>query len=301
MELYKSFPPRDGYLKLPISSRQGTLAGIALHAACRPAALWLQRAAWLYVKLLGPNALPGSSSAWQPPMNIEIWDDLTTRWRDELGPYEALAICERRQASRKGISVLLVRNNIAIAFVKLRETTDQRLRQENAALHALHSYSPTLFSHPMPLSHATVENWDYLATTALPSRIHRVADKPPLDGILNEIQESLASFPRRPDVPAHWVPIHGDFTPWNLRVSGEHELLLYDWEASGWGPPRTDEVLYHATSSVLRGTPAGLLDAEEAINFLEQRLSSKTESEARMTVGLRRAFKQMRGDPNISH
>lgn len=37
---------------------------------------------------------------------------------------------------------------------------------------------------------------------------------------------------------------HGDFTPWNTRVSPERELLLFDWESADWEAPATWDIAH---------------------------------------------------------
>jgi len=66
---------------------------------------------------------------------------------------------------------------------------------------------------------------------------------------INAISEQVPSLlagqvPRPPDLPVHWVPIHGDMTPWNLRVDVRGRLWLTDWESATWGPPAADLVRF---------------------------------------------------------
>lgn len=43
------------------------------------------------------------------------------------------------------------------------------------------------------------------------------------------------------DPPSNdWVPIHGDLTPWNLRLDQDDQAWLLDWEWAGWGPELAD-------------------------------------------------------------
>ncbi len=77
-------------------------------------------------------------------------------------------------------------------------------------------------------------------------------------------------------MPGHWRPMHGDFTPWNLRASGGGQLTLVDWEDAGWGPPRADEVLYRAVSGALTRRPViGLGGAAEAVGFWAERVADR--------------------------
>jgi glycosyltransferase involved in cell wall biosynthesis/thiamine kinase-like enzyme len=57
-------------------------------------------------------------------------------------------------------------------------------------------------------------------------------------------------FERPANIPSHWLPMHGDLVPWNLREDERGQLWLMDWEDAGWGPPLADLfrfiVAYHS-------------------------------------------------------
>jgi hypothetical protein len=45
-------------------------------------------------------------------------------------------------------------------------------------------------------------------------------------------------------IPSHWLPMHGDLVPWNLREDEHGQLWLLDWEDASWGPPFADIVRF---------------------------------------------------------
>jgi len=62
-----------------------------------------------------------------------------------------------------------------------------------------------------------------------------------------DVSDHLARvLPRPSDTPAHWRPMHGDFTPWNLRQDRRGRLWLLDWEEAEWAPRVADVLRYAA-------------------------------------------------------
>ena len=43
-----------------------------------------------------------------------------------------------------------------------------------------------------------------------------------------------------PNIPSHWLPMHGDLVPWNLREDRTGAATVLDWEDAGWGPHSAD-------------------------------------------------------------
>lgn len=296
-ERYKSFPPGRDNFRIPISSRRAALAGLSLYAACRPAARWWQRAAWLGVALLGPRVLPGRASAWRAPMDDAQWRELCERWGALLGPFDAMAVYQRRQASRPGLALLLLRRGRPVAFVKLRGGDGASVCEETRAHTAAWRFRPRSFSVPEPLCDGETGEWHWFATAPFPVRLHAPATDPPLDAIVEEVDAALGTRPRPPETPEHWRPMHGDFTPWNLRRIGRDAVVLVDWERAGWGPPRADHVLYEATRAALRGRPAARSDATEAIRFWRQRVAAwpATDADHAFTLVLQARLREMEG------
>lgn len=269
---HKVYPPGRGNISVPVSSRQAALAGLALYPACRILPLAAHRLAWTWTAVLGGRWLPGPLRQWQPPMEADRWTALCTAWEKTLGPFDAQAVYQRPQATRTGLAALLLRAGRPVAFVKLCRAEDDAVTRELRALKALEQSKPTSFSAPRPLISNIDAGWHWLAMTPLPVRFHSPVRRPPLDSILHEVRAALVDIPRPESMPEHWQPMHGDFTPWNLRrVAGSS--MLIDWEEAGWGPPGADEVYYQVTWAVIRGRAVTTSGNTEAVHFWLDRLA----------------------------
>ena len=292
---YKDFPPGWGHLKIPTSSRAAALAGLALYAPCKRRAIWAQRAAWLGVRLVGPAFLPGQSREWRPPLDPDGWDALLETLCSTTGKFDAIAGYQRLQVSRPGFALLLLRRGSPIAFVKLRQGPDAPFLNEARAQAEVWRFGPRSFSVPKPLGVGEASGWHYFAVGALPPRLHRPPHNPPLNAIVAEITQALAGLPMIPDTPAHWRPMHGDFTPWNLRSVGKG-LCLIDWEDAAWAPPGADEVLYRASQAALRGRSVDFPAPPETVLFWEQRVDQwqTNKRDDQFRHALRQALQRMR-------
>lgn len=280
---YKDFPPGWGHLKIPVSSREAALAGLALYAPCKPIGVWAQRLAWLTTRLVGPALLPGRAQAWTPPMPADEWDGLRLQWSDRLGAFDKMAVYQRLQAVRPGMSLLLIDGREPRAFVKVDRFGSQGLDRERRAIECVTRFGPRSFSTPEALCSGAHANWQYLAVRPLPAQRHRVPRRPPLDAIAADIQSALSTLERPPGTPDHWTPMHGDLTPWNLRQLRSGDLVLLDWEDVGFSPPGADVVLYRASASALTRVPAPQSDSTEAIDFWEDRVRERACSNPRDT------------------
>ena len=273
-ERYKRFPPGRGAVMIPLSSRANALAGLAMYSAVRPRAALAQRVARVGIRFLGPRILPGAATAWARPMADEVWAALQERWRHTLGVFDTAAVYERGHENRPGVALLLLRDGRPLAFIKVRSTDTGSLANEAEALREVWRARPRTFSVAEPLDDGEYEAWRYLAMAPLPPSLHRVPVDAPIQPILEELRAALASHPRPRDTPPHWQPMHGDFTPWNLRQLRPGVLTLVDWEYAGWGPPGADEVLYRASEAAVTGRDPERSDMHEAIRFWTDRMSA---------------------------
>ncbi|HEU0299535.1 MAG TPA: hypothetical protein VFR37_08780 [Longimicrobium sp.] len=254
MERWKRFPPEHGGLLLPLDAGPAAaVAALGAYAGCRPGAGLARAAAAGWARLLGPGRLPGHPEAWDPPLAHEQWEALLETLRRRTVRFDALAVLERRQPHRAGLALLLLQGGSAAAFVKLRPAPSAGLAREAEALDRLEHAAPRAFHAPVLLDRGTAGEWEWLALSALPGP-HHVPRSPRLDRVCASVWGALADLPRDLSVPSRWTPMHGDLTPWNLRESPGHGLLLYDWERAGWGPPGADAVLYQVTEAALRGS-----------------------------------------------
>jgi hypothetical protein len=211
-----------------------------------------------------------------PPIPEEVWTALSEEWMAVVGGFDTIAAYRPRQRSRSGHGILLIRDGAPQAFVKLRTGATADLTGEHEALARVSTVGVSGFRCPRPLRLGRYDEWGYLAMSALPPVLGRVPADPPLGALTEEISNALGDLPGGETVPGHWRPMHGDFTPWNLRSSPGGQLTLVDWEEVGWGPPGADEVLYRAVSGALARRPVtGLAGAVEAVDFWTERVADR--------------------------
>jgi len=269
---YKTFPPKWRHIKIPTTSKKAAKAGLALYAPCRPRGILLQKAAWLSVAAFGPWVLPGRSVPFHPP-DQEAWLGLVKQWNHQLGPIDGWAIIERRQASRSGLAALLLRKDTPVAFVRVIPGFDPARDLEVESLRLMGETRPSAFWVPRIIGSGSVGNWGFVALTPLAPAIHKPPKDPPLRAIISEIQVGLAALFRPDGIPSSWQPMHGDFTPWNLRQTADGSLALLDWETTGWGPPEADLTLYRASEAAL-GWRSDVSDGDaSAASFWRSRLN----------------------------
>lgn len=271
---YKRFLPKRGTVLVPMSDRASALEAMGLFAPVR----WQARlAGWVargLVRVLGPTVLPGRAFEWECPIPPEVWEQLIADWSGRWGSFETIAVYERGHISHPGLALLFMRHGTPIAFVKVRQTDLESLKNEARAMQLVWQHQPRSFSVPEPLAYGEVGVWHYLAMSPLPGRTHSVPRRTVVAPIIEDIQSALRDLPRAPDTPAHWEPMHGDFTPWNLRLVRSEGLVLIDWEFSGWGPPGADEVLYTTTKAVSSKRRPDRFDEAEAVEFWHARISN---------------------------
>jgi hypothetical protein len=243
-----------------------------MYAACRPQAIWGQRLAAVCVYLLGPRALPGATIDWVPPLSPDSWREAVSLWRDEVGPFDGIAVHQRARSTAQ--TLLLLRAGAPVAFVRMHPGDGSAMAREADVLTRLATFGTRSFAAPVILSLGERGGWHFLVTEPLAAGMHRPARNPPLAEITTEIGEALGDLPRPAGTPDHWRPMHGDLTPWNLRRLRTGILGLYDWEGAGWGPPAADEVLYRAAWAALGRRPLAVAPRapREAIRFWEERV-----------------------------
>lgn len=261
---------------MPTSSKRAALAALAMYTPCRSRAVWIHRVAWTTVSFLGPGALPGKSHRWRPPQEHDVWSQLVAHWREVLGHFDTVAVYERTQMERLGFMLLLIDRDRPVAFLKLHCGNGAKLHTEADAHRAAWESRPCSFRVPEPLALQEHCGWTYFASAPLPPRPHRMLKNAPVNLIVREINKALSDMRRPPDIPVDWQPMHGDFTPWNLRALSDGNVVLIDWGEVGWGPPGADEVLYRAAIASLSGEPPTASDKQAAIEFWGQQIKNRT-------------------------
>lgn len=272
--MFKRFPPRNGHILFPVDSRGGALAGIAMYPACAKRAVWFQKAVYAWVWLFGSRSIPWRGVTWKPSVEERTWYRLAVTWREQVGDFDTFAVSERRPVSRSGFIVLLVRGDRPVAFVKLR-SHDESLAREFNSLQQVASFGPESFVAPEPLGAGELDGLSYLLIGPLGSGVHGMATQLDIDRIAREVSSSLRGIPKPEGIPDHWRPIHGDLTPWNLRLMADGKVALVDWEHVTWGPPLADQLLYEITASMITGRKPSALRDPEVVEFWRQRIPER--------------------------
>ncbi len=244
---FRRYPLRLGHVLLPATPRSAALAGSTLYTATRTRGLLAQRLGRGMLRAFGTFWLPTADPA-DVPLLPEHREALAVLLADHGLRPESIALCTRTQDDRSGYAVLVISDARPVGFVRV--GTPSELELECRALELLDIIGSKTFRHPRLLGRTSLGTVDLALQTAVLDGYHRPPSRPPLDKIVGELQSALSGLPKPPDTPSHWVPMHGDFTPWNLRQTGSG-LSLIDWESVGWGPPLVDQVLYGATSKAL--------------------------------------------------
>jgi glycosyltransferase involved in cell wall biosynthesis len=272
------------------------MAGLTVYAACRSSRIRMQSAVWHATRILGTAAIPGIGKPWSPPLSDSEFAALRKEWEEVGVTFDTVAYRQRLQASRHGLMLLLIRSGMPSGFVKL-SNGPSAILAEYGCLELVAARPPRHFSAPQPLRAGRVGEWTYSLVSPLPPYVHRPPLNAPIAQIAAEIEDILAAHERPAEVPAHWRPMHGDFTPWNLRCLHDGSLVLYDWEDTTWGPPGADEVLYRATDAALRNALPRRHHAGEAIDHWLDELAKRdtdNQRDRKLSVALRRSLKAMR-------
>jgi hypothetical protein len=188
---------------------------------------------------------------WTPPLPADAWTALLSDVASAVGGCDAFAVRERAQRERRGITLLLGGADGPVAFVKVRPAAAGGLRTERRVLEEARHRPPAAFHLPRVLGHGEAGGWSWLALSVLPP-LHRPPGNPRLGVVALEVVRLLRGLPRPDGTPRHWLPMHGDLTPWNLRTA-DGALWLFDWERAAWAPPGADRVLYRVSAGAMRG------------------------------------------------
>jgi len=287
--------PRAGHsnVLVPNGSRRAALAGISLLTRSRPAALAAQWLLYGAVAAAGPRIIPGPRTPWRPPGDPGRWRELAAR----LGPFDEMAVYERPQASRQGVAAVLLRSGRPVGFLKLRDDKTE-LDREARALEAFPDGEAPAFRVPRLLDRDTTAGWHWMIIEAMPPRPARPARRPDVEAMVDGLQQRLSPVLPRPEgTPAHWLPMHGDLTPWNLRKCGPGLPWLIDWEDAAWAPPDADHVYFAATRTAVLGAAPDTTRPAEAIDFWLRRVACRCDSDddSALKGRLVEALKAMRG------
>jgi thymidylate kinase len=286
------YPPTLGHVLLPSRPRAVTLAGSSLYAATRRRAYLGHRIGRALIQVLGASWLPPASVD-HLPLDAETWAALVESLRDDGLRFDDVALYTPTQEARGNFALLLIDGGVPRAFVRVGSPAG--LEAECLAVSFLETSQPQAFDFPRLLARGSIGTTDYAAFTIVLDGLHKPAGSPPVERILAEIQNSLHQLPQPPDMPAPWEPMHGDFTPWNLREAavGRGPILI-DWESAGWGPSGADAVLHYAASRALGlPVPPQPPNPEAARYWMEHIEPTDSARDARLSEGLRRALEAL--------
>lgn len=265
---FKAYPPGLGHVLVPAAPRKAALDGSSLYTPARRRGVMLHRASRVLLRTVGTawlTSVPGEDM----PLQREDWSAFHASLVAGGIPADSVAFHGRTQVHRLSFSLITIGSEGVTAFVRVADGA--ALDAESRSIAMLEKFGPASFVHPRILLRGSVGAIEYAAYSPVLSGFHGPPRNPKIGPVIADIQEALADLPKPPGTPSHWVPMHGDFTPWNLREF-QGELVLIDWESCGWGPPHADEVLYIAASRVLGlRTPDGVR-TDEAAEFWRDRL-----------------------------
>ena len=247
---YKSFPPRWNNILLPSRSKAAARAGVAMYAPCTSRGVWTQRAAWRLVSLGGAALLPGRNRPWQPPLPPDQWRSFLDEVSKAVGKFDSHAVYQRADR-REGLLLLLLDQTGPLGLIKARADDHTGIAREVEALMLIERASISSFRSPRVITSGTFADWRYLVLSPMPPRPHQVPKGGPTPQVLDDIVVALSELKKSSEVPAHWLPCHGDFAPWNFRQIGNSTPWLIDWEDARWAPPKADAVLYRAAAHAL--------------------------------------------------
>lgn len=282
--------PRLGSDRLLLPrGRRDAVAGLALLGPSRKVAQ-LASTAFSGLIQLGGTRLAGRSVARLPELIGPALPEVVDAVLKVVGPATGVAIAVPRQADRQRAVVLVLRNGIPRAFIKLNKASEE-LDRERMALEAL-SGSASCVRIPRVIGSGSVAGISWIATDAMSSaRSEPLAELPNGWRRGREFEELESLLGERAD--PGWIPLHGDLAPWNLRRSGGETWLL-DWEDFAWGPSGADEAYFHATASVACG--AAVVGCDPAVaRYWQENLSKRTvaDGEAEFLKNLSATLDQM--------
>lgn len=269
--------PRTGHIWIPPTPRRAAASGVAMHSPCQPVKVAAQRALYLAVRVFGGRVIPGERDDWHDPLPRDEWDDLLRVWAAEVGTFDQLVLYRRPQAGRVGFAALLLRGGTGVAFARFHPDPD-RIEREFGVLQGIHSARPSSFSVAKPLATGTTGgDGGWLLSESLPNYPLGAVRKPETRArVAGEVSDVLAGFMKRPEgVPAHWLPAHGDFAPWNLRTLISGGVRVIDWEDAGFAPPGVDLLYGALTAHTTFNSPLPQQAGAEAIEWVTDRIANR--------------------------
>jgi hypothetical protein len=233
-----------------------------------------------------------SSEQWRPPIDEDEWNALTGVWASWFGSFDEMSLYRPPQSDRTGFAGLLLKEGRGVGFVKSRPGWDFG---PEAKLIETASRARS-FTTPSLVGVSTGPEWSTMGLTALQRGLHSARLPTPPNAVAEEISGLLDQFiPPEPE-HGHWMVMHGDMGPWNLRYLDDIGFILFDWELSRRAPPGADILFHTVASRAMRlGGASELRGLEEAARFwkaeIPRRFADTTDDQrlaSEMLAGLRR-------------
>lgn len=262
--------PSSGHIWVPISGRRSAAAGLSLHSPCKPIKVLAQRTLYLAVRAFGPAVLPGERASWGIPLPEDQWREIVQQWRAEVGGFDAIALYRRPQLGRSGFAALLLREGRGVGFVRFHPDAS-RVNREFRVVTGVWEAGPTSFSVARPIASSELA-WGgaWLLSESLPNYpLGAVRRETVRHRVVAEVGEVLSSIlPREAGTPAHWVAVHGDLSPWNMRTLLSGDVRVIDWEDATYAPPGVDQLYADLTAQGTFGTGRPTAASAEAVDWL---------------------------------
>lgn len=267
-----------------------------MYTAVKPIPLMAQRLLWIAACGLGSRVLPGERERWRPPLPPELFTELCASVGSTVGgPIDAVAVYERPQRHRAGLTMLACSGRRAWLVRVRSDAADLALERRISELNG--SRPANSFRVPAFAGAGEVSGWHWIAYEPISTRPHSPI-RSAGTRLFAEVGELVErAIPRPPDVPAHWRGAHGDVTPWNLR-RGTGRTWLIDWEDAGWAPPNADRVYFAA---VVRATRPGRVrplpatdGTREALTYWHRVVSRRLDADTDPALH-RRLLRALRG------
>lgn len=277
--------PASRHIWVPRSGRRAAAAGISMHSPCRPIKVWAQRALYLGVRTIGPRIIPGPHASWAEVIDSQLWQQLEETWSSHVGRFDAASMYMRPQAGRAGFAVLLINRGRAVAFGRV-HPDDARVRREFEVISAVNAARPQTFRVARPIAYGSVDSAAWMLTTSGPNyplgAVRRSAVRSTVAREISEILSNTITPP--PGTPSHWVPAHGDFSPWNLRTELSGTVRVIDWEDAGFAPPGVDELYGDLTAHTTFGSPLPSSTTAEAREWVHRLLNARAAQQPNTTT-----------------
>jgi hypothetical protein len=279
----KRFPPPRGNLLVPRDSRPATLRGIEMYSAVSRKAAYVRHVAWLLVAGGGSRLLPGRTQTWAVPAG---WTELAQDLQRNVARFDSVVVYSKPQQHRPGFSTLLVDGERSVAFVKV-DADGEALRAEADIAQLVQGTDPASFWIAPVIGRGDAGGLHYVAYEPLEQGLHRAAAPTVALAIIPEVQKSLARLERPSNTPQHWEPAHGDFAPWNVRITRSGKTAVIDWEDAHWAPPGADAVYYLAALRAVRNDHTPMPGYDEARAYWKERVTARPWSSSEATFRTR--------------